>query len=105
MACFRGAKGWILPHLNQLKGSISEAAFSFMVQEPKEIMDWFNAKSLRSKDFMYRINSVSEWYVLKTVSVKNSERRCKDSIILLEDSTSEIIIVSFLAASAKTEIK
>jgi hypothetical protein len=31
-----------------------------MVQDPNEIMEWFKAKSLRSKDLMYRMSAVSE---------------------------------------------
>jgi hypothetical protein len=34
-----------------------------MVQDPSEIIEWFNAKSLRSNILMQRIKAVSEWYI------------------------------------------
>ena len=70
-AWFKGTKGWIFPHWGLLKGSISEAAFNFIEQEPREIMEWFNAKSLRSNFLIYRIISVSDWYLLKISFSKN----------------------------------
>ena len=50
----------MLDHFAQLKGSISAAALSFIVQDPREIIEWFSAKSFLSNDLMYRINAVSE---------------------------------------------
>ena len=59
-------------HLFQLNGSISTAAFNFIVQEPNGIIEWVNERSFLSKDLIYLINSDSEWYLLKTLLVKNS---------------------------------
>ena len=64
-----GTKGWILFHLLQLIGIISDAAFSFIVQDPKEIMEWVRDRSFLSKFFIYLIKAVSEWYLLKTSEV------------------------------------
>ena len=49
-----------------MTGIISETAFSFIVHEPNEIIDLFNAISESSNFFKYRVISVSEWYELKT---------------------------------------
>ena len=42
-------------------GSISDAAFNFIVQDPRGIIDLFKATSLFSNFFKYLIISVSEW--------------------------------------------
>ena len=47
-----GAKGCMPPNLLQLRGSISAAAFSFMVQLPSGIIEWASEMSLRSSILM-----------------------------------------------------
>jgi hypothetical protein len=47
----RGAKGCMPPNSGQVTGIISLVAFSFMVQEPSEIIEWSSARSLFCSDF------------------------------------------------------
>jgi hypothetical protein len=42
-------------------GSISEAAFSFIVQEPREIIEVVSDTSLDARAHRYRIIEVSDW--------------------------------------------
>ena len=70
-AWFKGTKGCMLFHLDQLIGIISDAAFNFIVHEPKEIMEWVRDKSLFSRLLIYLIKLVSEWWVLKIFVCKN----------------------------------
>ena len=44
----RGANGWIWPSSGQVTGSISAAAFSFIVQDPSGIIEVVSDKSLDS---------------------------------------------------------
>ena len=56
-----GAKGWILFHLDELNGNISAAAFSFIVHEPRAIIEWLRERSFLSRLLMYLIIDVSDW--------------------------------------------
>ena len=49
-----------------LQGIISVVELSFMVHEPRGIIEWTRETSLFSSRFMYRTMSVSEWWVLNT---------------------------------------
>ena len=55
-----GANGCICENSGHVTGSISDAAFSFIVQEPSGIIDVSSPTSFRSRLRMYRIISVSE---------------------------------------------
>jgi hypothetical protein len=48
------------------KGNISETAFNFIVQEPKEIIEWFNDKCYAL------IFDVTHQLAFRTVSVETS---------------------------------
>ena len=96
-----GTKGCMLFHSVQLNGIISEAEFSFIVQDPSEIIDWVKDKSLFSKDFIYLINEVSEWYELKTGWDKISDSLSLINSISVGNSS---ILDSLFVNSSKTEI-
>jgi hypothetical protein len=49
-----------------VSGKSSAAALSFIVHEPKGIIEWVRDRSLFSNDLRYLIISDSEWCVLKT---------------------------------------
>ncbi len=51
--------------VGQLSGIISVVAFSFMVQDPRGIIELVRDKSLFSNCLMYRSILVSDWWVLK----------------------------------------
>jgi len=44
-----GAKGWMLASSGQVMGTISELAFSFMVHEPRAIMECTSDRSRFSR--------------------------------------------------------
>mmetsp|Transcript_12351 Transcript_12351/g.34366 ORF Transcript_12351/g.34366 Transcript_12351/m.34366 type:complete len:231 (+) Transcript_12351:1225-1917(+) len=67
-----GAKGCMLANSPMVIGIISEVALSFMVQEPKGIIEWHKERSLASSLARYLSISCSEWYVLNTGWVKKS---------------------------------
>ncbi len=56
-------------------GIISDAALSFIVQEPSGIIDVSRPTSFRSSERMYRIICVSEWWLLNTGCVRYSDDR------------------------------
>ncbi len=45
VVCSLGANGWIDPNSGQVTGIISVVAFSFMVHEPRGIMERSSARS------------------------------------------------------------
>jgi hypothetical protein len=47
-----GAKGWSLENSGQETGKSSLAAFSFIVHEPREIIDWQSVRSFASSRLM-----------------------------------------------------
>jgi hypothetical protein len=47
-------------------GIISDVAFSFMVHEPREIMEYVSDRSRACSLCRYRSSCVSEWCVLNT---------------------------------------
>merc|ERR1719383_516984 len=63
-----GAKGWRLAIWGHVTGIISVVELSFMVQDPRGIMEWTIDRSLFSSFFRYRSISCSVWYLLKTSS-------------------------------------
>ena len=71
-----------------MRASISEVALSFMVQEPSGIMLCVRERSLDWRRWMYRSNSVSEWYELKTGCWRNLVVRCREDGIPGSVSTS-----------------
>ena len=70
-----GANGCRSANSGQLTGSISAAAFSFMVQEPSGIMDRSSAMSMSASRRRYRSIDVSLRCALKTGWVRNSDVR------------------------------
>src|SRR5258705_12705560 len=58
-------------------GSISDAAFNFIVHDPSGIIDVSSPMSFRSRRRTKRIISVSEWCVLKTGCVRNGDVRAR----------------------------
>lgn len=71
MACYFGTYGWTL-NSGQLIGIISAAAFSFIVQLPREIMDLVRLRSLDWRFWRYLIIWVYEWIELKTECLRYS---------------------------------
>ena len=63
----------------QVTGSISEAAFSFMVHEPKGIIEWQSERSRDSSRLIKRSIWVSLRWAWKTASDINAEDRTNDS--------------------------
>ena len=59
--CSAGANGCRFAISGQVTGSISEVAFSFMVQEPSGIIEVVSDRSFASRRRMYRSISVSVW--------------------------------------------
>src|SRR2546421_8772758 len=62
-------------HSFHVSGSISDAAFSFIVHDPSGIIDVSRPMSLRSSPRTYRIICVSEQCVLNTGCVSNADVR------------------------------
>ena len=91
----------MLFHSLQLNGIISEAEFNFIVQDPSEIIDWVRDISLFSRDFIYLINEVSEWYKLKTGWDKMLDFL---SFVTSASVGNSLIVDTFLVKSSKTEI-
>jgi hypothetical protein len=90
-------------HLFQLNGSISAAAFNFIVQDPNGIIECVNERSFFSKVLMYLINSDSEWYLLKTLLVKNSVFLIKPLGIFVLSLNFKILSESVFIAVEKIE--
>mmetsp|Transcript_74236 Transcript_74236/g.215092 ORF Transcript_74236/g.215092 Transcript_74236/m.215092 type:complete len:223 (-) Transcript_74236:1184-1852(-) len=63
----------------QLQGVKDETELSFIVQEPREIIDLSKPRSFNCKECMYRIISVSEWMLLKMFCCRNGVVRTKAS--------------------------
>src|SRR6266446_4023680 len=77
----------------QETGSISTAAFSFIVQEPRGIIEVVSERSRFSSRFRYRSISVSEWNRLKTGFVRNWLDRAKGGGKLLSASAASSLSV------------
>ena len=67
----------MLFHLDELRGGISAAAFNFIVQDPSGIIDWFSERSFLSRDLIYLIIDVSEWYDPNTLSSRKLDWRSR----------------------------
>ena len=86
----------------QVTGIISEAAFSFIVQDPSGIIERSSPTSLRSSDFRYRIIFVSERCAEKTGCVMNADFRASAAGKARGDSAALIAGAGFPTASAST---
>src|SRR5262249_23326866 len=119
-ACAHGAKGCMRANAGQETGSISEVALSFIVHDPRGIIESAKDKSRDCRRGMYRNISVSDWCVLKTGCCKNGLRRaseplnssgtaaascCGDSRGALEGEKASQIAATSLAPSVSSSAK
>ena len=79
----------------QLTGISCEAAFSFMVQDPREIMDWVRVMSFLSSMVIYRIMSVSDLYLLKLLWFRKGDFLAYFSLKALKGSSKYLIYTPY----------
>mmetsp|Transcript_34347 Transcript_34347/g.75125 ORF Transcript_34347/g.75125 Transcript_34347/m.75125 type:complete len:263 (-) Transcript_34347:1057-1845(-) len=94
----------MLASSGHVMGIISVDAFSFIVQDPRGIMEWQSDRSRSSRRFRYRSISCSLWYMLKMGCVRKEDSRANAADMASGTSTaSDAAVKGTLPSGARKE--